>query len=319
MRVTSRDANAPAITGAGRYAPSPSGELHFGNLRTALLAWLVARSRDLPFYVRIEDIDTQRSSQTAAERQLEDLERLGLDWDGEVLYQHDRHEAYAEALARLTAAGVVYECYCSRKDIQHAASAPHAIPGHYPGTCRDLDEATRARRRAELEREHRYPALRVRSDATTACIQDYWAGSYLGDVDDMVLRRGGQAPDWAYNFAVVVDDHHQGVGHVVRGNDLLASAPRQAYLARLLGFPPPLYMHVPLVLNEKGQRLAKRDGAVTLREMESQSSLAAVLEELGSSIGVQGATSTAEILNRWDVDSLSLDPVVYRGMRDRAG
>ncbi|MDU7102728.1 MAG: tRNA glutamyl-Q(34) synthetase GluQRS, partial [Corynebacterium sp.] len=252
-----------ATTGAGRYAPSPSGDLHFGNLRTALLAWLFARSTGRRFVVRVEDIDKQRSSQESAERQLTDLRALGLDWDGEVIYQHDRDAAYEQALAQLP----TYECYCSRKDIREASRAPHAIPGQYPGTCRHLTEDQRAAKRAELAAQNRKPALRLLADVSTFTIHDALHGTYTGEVDDFILRRGGQDTGWAYNLAVVVDDAYQGIDQVVRGDDLLSSAPRQAYLASLLGIEPPEYIHVPLVLNESGERLAKRDGAVTMREM----------------------------------------------------
>ena len=131
------------MPGAGRYAPSPSGDLHYGNLRTALLAWLWARSTGRDFRMRVDDIDTQRSSAISAERQLADLAALGIDWDGDVLYQHDRFDAYANALRHLEQRGLVYECYCSRREIQEASRAPHAVPGSYPGTCRLLDDATR--------------------------------------------------------------------------------------------------------------------------------------------------------------------------------
>ena len=227
------------MPGAGRYAPSPSGDLHYGNLRTALLAWLWARSTGRDFRMRVDDIDTQRSSATSAERQLADLAALGIDWDGEVLYQHDRFDAYANTLRHLEQRGLVYECYCSRREIQEASRAPHAVPGSYPGTCRLLDDATRAQRRADLAAVGRVPALRLRADVTQWTVHDFFAGNYTGDVDDMVLRRGGQAPDWAYNLAVVVDDAFQGVDQVVRGRDLLSSAPRQAYLAGLLGIEAP--------------------------------------------------------------------------------
>ena len=175
-----------ATTGAGRYAPSPSGDLHFGNLRTALLAWLFARSTGRRFVVRVEDIDKQRSSQEAAERQLADLRALGLDWDGEVIYQHDRDAAYEQALAQLP----TYECYCSRKDIREASRAPHAIPGQYPGTCRNLTEDQRAAKRAELAAQNRQPALRLLADVPTFTIHDTLHGTYTGDVDDFILRRG---------------------------------------------------------------------------------------------------------------------------------
>ena len=220
-----------SLSPAGRYAPSPSGDLHLGNLRTALLAWLYARSSGRRFLVRVEDIDTQRSSRESARRQLEDLATLGLDWDGEVICQQDRYAAYEEALAQLP----TYECYCSRKDIREASRAPHAIPGQYPGTCRNLTEDQRAAKRAELAAQNRQPALRLLADVPTFTIHDALHGTYTGDVDDFILRRGGQDTGWAYNLAVVVDDAFQGIDQVVRGDDLLSSAPRQAYLASLLG------------------------------------------------------------------------------------
>lgn len=275
----------------GRYAPSPSGDLHFGNLRTALLAWLFARHDGGGFVLRVEDVDTGRSSMESAERQLEDLAAIGLDWDGEPLYQSTRSDAYATALASLD----TYPCYCSRKEIQEASRAPHAIPGSYPGTCRN----------GAVVRPGKSPSIRLRSSVTSFTVQDYFAGSYTGDVDDMVLRRGDG--DWAYNLAVVVDDAYQGVTQVVRGDDLLPSAPRQAYLASLLGLPVPEYVHVPLVLNAAGKRLAKRDGAVTLRDMD----LSWARAELARSIGLQPA-SPAGLLEQFDPSKLSREPVVFK-------
>ena len=163
---------------AGRYAPSPSGDLHFGNLRTAVLAWLFARRTGRAFYMRVEDIDSERSSAESATRQLEDLAAIGLEWDQPVMYQHDRGAAYADALARLD----TYECYCSRRDIREAASAPHAQPGMYPGTCRDLTDEQRAQRRSELEAEGRLPAIRLRSGVREWTVRDYYAGEYTGPV-----------------------------------------------------------------------------------------------------------------------------------------
>lgn len=289
-----------SVVGAGRYAPSPSGDLHFGNLRTALLAWLCARSTGRAFYLRIEDIDTGRSSADSALRQVEDLAALGLDWDGPILYQHDRFQAYQEALDRLP----TYECYCSRKDILAAASAPHAPPGAYPGTCRNLTVAERAERRAKLAQQHRVPALRLKSEVSSWTVVDEFLGEYTGTIDDMVLKRA----DWAYNFAVVIDDADQGIDQVVRGDDLLASTPRQAYLAQLLGVDVPQYIHVPLVLNTQGQRLAKRDGAVTFRELEGD-----VLEQVGASIGLPGARSAAELLERFSLSAVPREPYIWRG------
>jgi glutamyl-tRNA synthetase len=244
--------------GGGRFAPSPSGDLHLGNLRTALLAWLFARSTGRSFGIRIEDLD--RVQPGAAERQLADLAALGLDWDGPVVRQSDRTAGHHAAIDRLTAAGLTYECFCTRREIQQAVTAPHGPMGAYPGTCRDLTDTERAQRRAL----GRPSALRLRSRTTEFEIVDEIHGGYRGVVDDFVLRRGDGVP--AYNLAVVVDDADQGFDQVVRGDDLLPSTPRQAYLATLLGLAVPRYAHVPLVLNTSGQRLAKRDGAVTLAD-----------------------------------------------------
>ncbi|WP_216892410.1 tRNA glutamyl-Q(34) synthetase GluQRS [Nocardia alni] len=244
--------------GGGRFAPSPSGDLHLGNLRTALLAWLFARSTGRAFGIRMEDLDRVRPG--AAERQLADLAALGLDWDGPVVRQSERTALHHAAIDRLSAAGMTYECYCTRREILQAVTAPHGPVGAYPGTCRDLTDAERAERRAQ----GRPPALRLRSRTTEFEIVDELCGAYRGLVDDFVLRRGDGMP--AYNLAVVVDDADQGFDQVVRGDDLLASTPRQAYLATLLGWEVPHYAHVPLVLNVEGKRLAKRDGPVTLAD-----------------------------------------------------
>lgn len=301
--------------GAGRYAPSPSGDLHFGNLRTAVLAWLFARSTGRQFLMRVEDIDTQRSSLESAQRQLGDLAALGLDWDGEVVYQSQRFPRYDAVIADLADRGLVYECYCSRKDIQRASSAPHAAPGSYPGTCRDLTQTQREARRAELQEQGRVPALRLRASVTSWPVTDYYVGEYTGDVDDFILRRGGnvnQGQDYAYNLAVVVDDADYGVDQVVRGDDLLSSAPRQAYLADLLGFKPPEFVHVPLVLNADGQRLAKRDGAVTLREMLETRTVADVVAAIADSLGLPGASALPEVLERFGPRALPREPYVWR-------
>lgn len=294
-----------------RYAPSPSGDLHFGNLRTAMLAWLFARVEGREFYVRVEDIDTQRSSMDSAYRQLEDLETLGLDWDGEVLYQSQRSAAYQAAIDKLP----VYECYCSRKDIREASRAPHAIPGQYPGTCRDLNPDERAARRAELAEQGRVPALRLRAETDHFTVYDRLHGEYTGEVDDFIVRRGGnadQGQDWAYNLAVVVDDDFQGVGQIVRGDDLLSSAPRQAYLAHLLGCAEPEFIHVPLVLNEAGERLSKRDGAVTLRELIGGGArVSDIVGEMAASLGYSGCASTQELLEKFDPSSVITEPYVW--------
>ncbi|MDN8605465.1 tRNA glutamyl-Q(34) synthetase GluQRS [Corynebacterium ureicelerivorans] len=296
---------------AGRYAPSPSGDLHFGNLRTAVLAWLFARRTGRAFYMRVEDIDSERSSAESATRQLEDLAAIGLEWDQPVMYQHDRGAAYADALARLD----TYECYCSRRDIREAASAPHAQPGIYPGTCRDLTDEQRAQRRSELEAEGRLPAIRLRSEVREWTVRDYYAGEYTGPVDDVILKRGGrvdqaQAGDWAYNLAVVVDDGYQGVDQVVRGDDLLFSAPAQAYVAHKLGVPEPEYVHVPLVVGPEGLRLAKRDGAVTLRDMGDPGE---VFRRIAVSVGCPDAADPGQLLAAFDPGSLPREPWTWGG------
>ncbi|MFE4226310.1 tRNA glutamyl-Q(34) synthetase GluQRS [Arthrobacter sp. NPDC056886] len=246
------------MTSAGRFAPSPSGELHVGNLRTAILAWLFARSTGRRFLMRVEDLDRARAGAEA--EQLRDLAAIGVSWDGGVVRQTDREHLYAEVIAQLTAAGLTYECFCTRREIQEAPSAPHAPLGAYPGTCRDLTGAER-----EAKRATRPPAVRLRSAVAEATVRDALHGTYTGVVDDFVLRRNDGVT--AYNLAVVVDDVAQGIDQVVRGDDLLPSTPRQAYLASLLNMPAPEYAHVPLVLNADGARLAKRDGAVTLADL----------------------------------------------------
>jgi glutamyl-tRNA synthetase len=229
----------------GRYAPSPTGPLHLGNLRTALLAWLFARSQGARFVLRVDDLDPGRSRERFAAEQIADLRALGLDWDAEAPRSSRRGDAYAGALAGLEARGLVYPCFCTRAEIREAARAPHGpLPeGAYPGTCRALTRAERAAREAA----GRPPALRVRAGGAVVEVSDELAGPVRGVVDDVVVRRNDGS--WAYNLAVVVDDHDQDVGQVVRGADLLDTTPRQAWLHGRLGFGPlPRYAHVPLVL-----------------------------------------------------------------------
>jgi glutamyl-tRNA synthetase len=247
----------------GRFAPSPTGPLHVGNLRTALLAWLVARSAGERFVVRMEDLDRSNTSAAHEVRQLTDLAAIGLDWDGPVLRQSERFDRYEHAISELVARGLVYECYCTRREILEAAEAPHGPVGAYPGTCRDLSPAVRAARRTE-----RPPALRLLASNAPISFDDALAGRVTGVPDDVVLRRNDGVP--AYNLAVVVDDAAQGVDTVVRGDDLVPSTPRQIHLQQLLGLPAVRYAHVPLVVGDDGQRLAKRHGAVTLQDLAAE-------------------------------------------------
>ena len=213
--------------GAGRFAPSPSGALHLGNLRTALLAWLFARSTGRAFHVRLEDLD--RVAPGAAAGQLRDLAALGIDHDGPVVEQSRRGAGYDAAIARLTAAGLTYPCFCTRREIREAASAPQADgrpgEGRYLGTCRQLAAAQVRERQAA----GRPTALRLRSHVATLTVADELCGAFTGPVEDIVLRRNDGVA--AYNLAVVVDDAAQGVDQVVRGDDLLPATPAQVHLA----------------------------------------------------------------------------------------
>ena len=241
---------------AGRFAPSPSGLLHEGNLRTALVAWMRARSKNARFLLRIEDLDPQRSKPEHEAAQIADLRAIGIDWDGEPVRQSERHHLYEDTLAELKRLGRVYPCWCTRAEIREAAQAPHGpLPeGAYPGTCRGLTAAQRAERERTTGRP---PALRVDARAERVSFTDLLHGARAAAVDDFVLRRHDGA--WAYNLAVIVDDADQEIGEVVRGSDLLDTTPRQLLIARLLSLPEPRYAHVPLVTDAQGRRLAKRD------------------------------------------------------------
>ena len=249
--------------------------------------------------MRIEDLDRVRAG--SEQRQLADLADLGLDWDGPVVRQSERSRLYDAALASLAGRGLVYECFCTRREILEAPSAPHEPPGVYRGTCRDLSAADRSG--LALERP---AALRLRTDTSEFTVEDELHGPYHGVVDDFVLRRGDGVV--AYNFAVVVDDVQQGVDHVVRGDDLLPSAPRQAYLAALLGAVPPTYVHVPVAVNTDGARLAKRDGAVTYQQLREHGidPLALIAE----SLGLAGST-LGELLETYDPALLPREPWVF--------
>ncbi|HET6949664.1 MAG TPA: tRNA glutamyl-Q(34) synthetase GluQRS [Acidimicrobiales bacterium] len=250
----------------GRFAPSPTGPLHVGNLRTAVVAWLSARATGSDFLIRIEDLDRAAAREVHVRSHLADLAALGIVGDGEVTRQSERFSRYEEALARLDACGLLYPCYCTRREVQAAVAAPHgpSPEGAYPGTCRGLTPGERAAREAAGRR----PSWRVRAGGERVEVVDRHYGRFAGLVDDFVVRRSDGVP--AYQLAVVVDDHDQGIGEVVRGDDLLDSTPRQVWLARRLGLPVPAHAHVPLVLGPDGRRLAKRHGAVTLADLAAR-------------------------------------------------
>jgi len=293
----------------GRFAPSPTGSLHLGNLRTALLSWLLADPGC--WLVRIEDLDRVTSSVAHEHQQLSDLAALGLRPDGPVVRQSERFDRYRSAIATLAELDLVYPCYCTRREIREAVSAPHQLPvgaapeGAYPGTCRDLDRRGRGAR----EREGRPAALRFRSDGAAVTVTDLVCGSYTGLVDDVVLQRADGVP--AYNLAVVVDDAAQGVDIVVRGDDLLSSTPRQVALQRHLGLPTPIYAHVALVVGVDRQRLSKRHGAVTLADLaERDIGVEAVRAWLASTIGVPAGVDLDRWRDQFDLAMLSRDPVI---------
>jgi glutamyl-tRNA synthetase len=281
----------------GRFAPSPTGDLHVGNLRTALLAWLFARSQSARFLMRVEDLDTGRVRPGLEARQLADLRAIGIDWDGPVVRQSERRQLYAGALEQLDAGGLLYRCWCTRAEIREAASAAHGpLPeGAYPGTCRELAAA----QVAEREASGRPPAWRVRADDVAITFTDRIRGPFTGAVDDFVVRRNDGA--YAYNLAVVVDDGAQAIGEVVRGADLLESTPRQLWLGERLGLPAPGYAHVPLMLGPDGARLAKRHGAVTLAERAALGqSPADVRRELLAPFGLGDCVTMEELVNAFD-------------------
>lgn len=291
--------------GPGRYAPSPTGELHLGNLRTALLAWLAARSRHAGFILRIEDLDRGRSREAFVATQLNELEAIGIDWDGEPVRQSERAALYAEAVRTLESDGLIYECFCTRAEIREASSAPHGdLPeGAYPGTCAHLSERELVERRAS----GRPPALRVRAEAARVQFTDLVHGPVTGVVDDFVVRRNDG--DHAYNLAVTVDDADQGIGEVVRGDDLLDSTARQLWLYERLGLTAPgRFAHVPLMLGEDGARLAKRHGAVTLEDRLAGGATAAELVgEMAASAGLierPREVSTTELLETFSWEAV---------------
>lgn len=304
--------NVRARVGAGRFAPSPSGDLHLGNLRTALIAWLAARSSGRRFLLRVDDLDAARNAGTA-QAQISDLLALGLDFDGEIVWQSQRAADYERALTQLSAQGKTYECYCSRKDILAAPTAPHAPPGAYPGTCRNLSARERAAARARLGA--RAPAIRLRTAEPHRehIFTDMLLGTVRAQVDDFVLRRGDGV--FAYNLVTVVDDAASGVDQVVRGDDLAASTPRQVYLAEQLGVQVPTYAHVPLLLNRDGKRLAKRDGAVTLAQLRTAGFTAEqVLQYLAQTLGLSQPgerVTTQLLLSRFVLSQLPREATVY--------
>ena len=260
----------------GRFAPSPSGRLHLGNLACSLLAWLSARSQGGRIVLRIEDLDAERCPRKYADALEEDLRWLGLVWDeggssggpNGPYYQSECAAIYTESYNKLEAQGLVYPCFCSRAQL-HAASAPHTSDGNviYPGTCRGLTAEQIAEKRKKKAPAYRLMVPDEDITFTDGCMGPH-TENLLRDCGDFYLRRADGV--FAYQLAVVVDDARMGVTEVVRGADLLDSTPRQLYLYHLLGLTPPVFYHFPLLLTAEGRRLSKRDGAVGLDSLQDR-------------------------------------------------
>lgn len=286
------------MTYIGRFAPSPSGPLHAGSLVAALASWLDARVQGGRWLLRIEDVDTPRTVPGAAEHIMGQLEALGLRWDGDILWQSRRGDTYQAAFDALAARGLIYGCGCTRREIADSALRGQTVPGAdgerpYPGTCRHgLAPGRQAR------------AWRLIVPPGQERFEDRWLGPQEQDVaravGDIALKRADGL--WAYQLAVVVDDGAQGITDVVRGADLLGSTARQRVLGRLLGLPPPRYLHVPLILDPaSGLKLSKQNGAPAIGADASLASLQAAWRALGFMPLTANNTATflREAMTRW--------------------
>lgn len=287
----------------GRFAPSPSGRMHLGNVFSALIAWLSVRAQDGTMVLRIEDLDPDRCKQAYAEQLKEDLLWLGLTWDEEAIPQSKRSSAYREQFERLEALGLVYPCYCTRNEL-HDASAPHASDGNpiYSGRCRKLSVEERAQ-------QTRKPAWRLCVPDKEVSFVDGLQGEYhenlAKDCGDFIIRRSDGV--YAYQLAVVTDDAANGITEVVRGCDLLSSTPRQLYLYELLGYQAPQFYHVPLLVTEQGVRLSKRDRACDLSYLRTVSSPERIFGLLASGCGLidqNAPISLPELLSEFSREKL---------------
>ena len=295
------------MTVTGRFAPSPTGPLHIGNLRTALIAWLCAHQQDGEFLLRVEDLDRLNSKLEHEARQVYELAQLGITFRSEAIRQSERFDLYRDIVNGLRQQDLVYPCYCTRREILESTQAPNGptIEGAYAGTCRNLSASDRF----EREQSGRQPAWRLRTNNETYVVDDLLAGPTTTVIDDMVLLRNDGVP--AYNLAVVVDDAAQGITQIVRGDDLLLGTGRHIHLQKLLGYPTPLYIHVPLVLGQDRERLAKRHGAVTLEDLSQRGvGVAEVLVELARSIAspIERPESVVDLLDDFNLDQLPRSP-----------
>ena len=289
----------------GRFAPTPSGRMHLGNVFAALIAWLSVRSRKGSLVLRMEDLDTQRTSADFADVLRDDLRWLGLDWDHETAPQSQRSEVYDRYFEKMMDEGLLYPCYCTRSQL-HSVNAPHLSDGTYvyPGTCRTLTEPPAGRK----------PAWRVMVPDKEWSFRDRVQGDYSLNLatgcGDMVVRRADGV--YVYQLAVTVDDGESGVTEVVRGMDLLSSAPRQMYLQELLGFSHPSYGHVPMLLAPDGRRLSKRDRDLDLGELRKRMTAEELIGHLAFAarlIEKDAPISAAELASQFHWDKLQGDSI----------
>ena len=289
----------------GRFAPTPSGRMHLGNVFAALIAWLSVRSRDGALVLRMEDLDTQRTSADFADILRDDLRWLGLNWDWETAPQSQRSEVYDRYFEKMMDEGLLYPCYCTRSQL-HSVNAPHLSDGTYvyPGTCRTLTEPPAGRK----------PAWRVMVPDRDWSFRDRVQGDYSLNLatgcGDMVVRRADGV--YVYQLAVTVDDGESGVTEVVRGMDLLSSAPRQMYLQELLGFSHPEYGHVPMLLAPDGRRLSKRDRDLDLGELRKRMTAEELIGHLAFAAGLiekDTPISAAELAGAFTWDRLKGDSI----------
>ena len=289
----------------GRFAPTPSGRMHLGNVFAALIAWLSVRSRGGELVLRMEDLDTQRTSSDFAEVLRDDLRWLGLHWDVETAPQSQRSDVYDRYFEKMMDMGLLYPCYCTRSQL-HSVNAPHLSDGTYvyPGTCRDLQTPPPGRK----------PAWRVKVPDKEWFVRDLVQGDYTLNLatgcGDMVVRRADGV--YVYQLAVTVDDGESGVTEVVRGMDLLSSAPRQMYLQELLGFAHPTYGHVPMLLAPDGRRLSKRDKDLDLGELRKRMTAEDLIGHLAFAAGLietDFPISAAELAGEFTWDKLRGDSI----------
>ena len=296
----------------GRFAPTPSGRMHLGNVFAALVAWLSVRHDGGQMVLRMEDLDTQRTSPEYAQVLREDLLWLGLDWDQETQPQSQRSQIYQEYFEKLEAMGLLYPCYCTRSQL-HSVNAPHLSDGTYvyTGTCRNLSDAQRAA-------FDRAPAWRVQVPDQEWTVDDRIQGTYKENLathcGDFVVRRADGV--YVYQLAVTVDDGLAGVNQVVRGTDLLSSAPRQMYLQSLLGFPHPEYAHVPMLLAPDGRRLSKRDKDLDLGYLRTHTTAEKLMGVLACSAGLLDSPtpiSARELADVFSFDKIRGDAIYLDG------